>query len=172
MAKRLQAFPHQNRLGTFTFRRRAPGDVAEHFAQRAFEHSLGTKVRSEAWHRALPVTLRAKAPVTQLRAMKLPKKPPFKTERVRSMFLLDGTRETVDYDPSKPAAVAEANRIFAEAGQNNPVAPEALLPPESSVALSSGPCRAAGVGSTISEAFATYCDEKRAAGAWKDPEHA
>jgi integrase len=172
MAKRLQAFLHQNRLGTFTFRWRPPGDVAEHFAQRAFEYSLGTRVRSEAWHRALPVTLRAKALVTELRAMKLPKKPPLKTELVRSVFFLDGTRETVDYDPSKPAEVAEANRIFAEARQNNPAAPEALMPPESGVAPSPSPSRAAGGGPTISAAFTTFFSEKRATRAWKDPEHA
>ena len=85
MGRRLQAYLHQNRVGTFTFRWRPPSDVAEHFAQRAFEYSLGTKIRSEAWHRALPVTLRAKAIVTQLRAMKPPKKRIFTTELVRSV---------------------------------------------------------------------------------------
>lgn len=162
MAKRLQAFLHQNRLGTFTFRWRPPGDVAEHFAQRAFEYSLGTRIRSEAWHRALPVTLRAKALVTQLRAMKPPKKPTFKTELVRSLFWLDGTELKVDYDASRPADVTEADRIFAEARPISPASPDAPTPPERAAAQSSGPRRAAAGGPTISTAFATYCNEKRA----------
>jgi hypothetical protein len=93
MGRRLQAYLHQNRFGTFTFRWRPPDDIAGRFAQRAFEYSLSTKSRSEAWHRALPITMRVSSLLVTLRAMKTPKNPPFTTELVRSLLLPDGSEE-------------------------------------------------------------------------------
>ncbi len=111
MARRLQAYLHQNRLGTFNFRWRPPRDVADCFAQSAFEFSLATKNRSEAWHRALSVTLRVRELLASVRAQTMAKPKPLTFELVRSIVLPDRTEHRIDYDPNDPAEVAEADRI-------------------------------------------------------------
>ena len=178
MAKRYYAYLHQNRHGTFTFRWRPPADLACCFTQRAFEFSLGTKVRTEAWRRALPCVNRATRALTVLRSMAAPKKPLLKTEFVRHLLLPDGTEEKLDYDTTIPTDVAEAERIVAEAKRayaeraTTSASTKERDNPNRSGEPRQHARRAGNGGPTIREAFATFCAEKRAEGAWKDPEHA
>lgn len=132
MVRRLQAYLHQNRLGTFNFRWRPPRDVADCFAQRAFEISLRTKNRSEAWLRALPIALAARRLIVDLRSQPMNRRKLTRFDLVRSIQWVDGTEQKVDYDPSNPAEVAEANRIFAELREQaaeTPAIPEATETP-------------------------------------------
>ncbi len=117
MPRRPLGYLHQNRHGGFTFRWRPPLDVAGHFAQLAFEFSLATKSRAQAWQRALPATMRVNRLVSMLRAMRSssnPKEPILKTKLIRFLVLPDGIEHKVDYNPGDPTEVAEANRVFDE----------------------------------------------------------
>ena len=76
MGRPALAYLHQNRHGTFTFRWRTPPVVADHFVQRAFEFSLATKAREEAWRRALLATIRV---IRRTQRKKLQRLRPFLT---------------------------------------------------------------------------------------------
>lgn len=172
MARRLQAYLHKNRVGTFTFRWRPPKAERDRFDRAAYEFSLGTKDRTLAWQRAAVAAAMAQRLLAAIRHMPKPKNTSelFKTEFVRKFTFADGSTETIDYDPDNAGEAKEAERVMAEIRQRQtqlaertathgsaPARPTAMLIAESP---------------TISEAFKSYCEEKKHSGAWKDPETA
>lgn len=172
MGQKNQHYLHKNRHGTFAFRWRPPRHVARLFSQPAFVYSLGTKDASVARSRALPALVRLDHFLTSLRAMKPPKDHLLTTELVRSLLLPDGTEHKVDYDPSNPGEVAEANRILDALVQgeriSDPEAASLQRTLEPSLRLSRGRANTP----ILSDAFKAFCAEKRSAGVWKDPIYA
>jgi hypothetical protein len=163
MGSRFQSYLHKNRHGTLCFRWRPPRDVADRFTQSAFVYSLGTKESVRARVRALYSLIRVNQFVLLLRAVKSDKSKLFNTEMVRSIVLPDGTEHKVDYDPSNPAELAEANRIL-----------DALVGDERSLDTAfdtldrtlkpSPPARGRVSTPAISVAFQTFCAQKRSEG--------
>ena len=103
---------------------------------------------------------------------KKPKPTTFTTELVRSLCLPDGSVEKVDYDPSKPAEVAEADRVFAELKKSVSAIAGEVDHLEQASEPPLRPRPDGKQGPTISRAFAEFCAEKKQSLAWKDPEHA
>lgn len=170
MPRRSLGYLHKNRHGTFAFRWRPPRDLAPVFNQRIYAVSLGTKCQRAAWHRALRPALRMRALIEFIR-MKRPKPELLTYELVRRLILTDGSTTEVDYDPSNPGDVAEADRIFREVMQGAGIE-EGQPAPEAGLVAAPVPQGRRPGGPTISAAFKRFCTEKRVSGAWKDPEFA
>lgn len=173
MPRRSLGYLHKNRHGTFAFRWRPPRDLAHLFNQRIYAISLGTKCQGAAWHNALRPAWRMRALVEIIR-VKRPKNELITTELIRRLVLSDGTKEEVDYDPTNPDEVAEADRIFDEVKQAGGLADNAPAMPDPQLGPSPATTRAreAQASPTIREAFKRFCTEKRASDAWKDPNFA
>jgi integrase len=171
MGYKLQAYLHKNRHGTFAFRWRPPRDLAVQFTQAAFVYSLGTKERSIARCRALYACIRVNQLISMLRAVKSAKNSTLNTELIRSVVLPDGTEHKVDYDPSNPAEVAEADRILDALVKGDSVSSTEFDSLQRTLEPSLRPARVRGKTPILSAAFKTFCTGKRNDGAWKDPEH-
>ena len=103
--------------------------------------------------------------------MKSSKELTFNTELVRSVILPDGTEHKVDYDPSKPEDVAEADRVLGALVRGENVSGSEFDNLQRTLEPSHRPSRIRGNTPVISAAFKAFCAEKRSAGAWKDAEH-
>src|ERR1700681_934900 len=171
MGYKLQAYLHKNRHGTFAFRWRPPRDVAAQFGQATFVYSLGTKESSIARGRALYASIRANQFVSILRAVKSSKDSTFNTELVRSVIMPDGTEHKLDYDPSKPEDVAEADRVLGALVRGENVSGSEFDNLQRTLEPSLRPSRGRSKTPEISAAFKAFCAEKRSAGVWKDAEH-
>ena len=89
----------------------------------------------------------------------------------------DGTEHKLDYDPSKPEDVAEADLVPGLGRSRRPSEGENVSGSEfdnlqRALEPSLMPSRVRGKTPLISAAFKAFCAEKRSDGSWKDPEHA
>ncbi len=168
MGRPSTGYLHRNRHGTFSFRWRPPSDLTARFDQRIYVLSLHTKCRDRASHRARLPAYRLTCLVGVLRMNGTDKDELVTAELIRRLVLPGGQITEVDYDPSNPAEVAEAKRIFEDMMRGQHLtAPEAdllewvlVVPPETKPQVH---------GPIISEAFKRFCAARRAANAWKDP---
>jgi hypothetical protein len=83
----------------------------------------------------------------------------------------DGTEHKLDYDPSKPEDVAEADRVLGALVRGENVSGSEFDNLQRTLQPSHKPSRVRGNTPVISAAFKAFCAEKRSAGAWKDAEH-
>jgi hypothetical protein len=106
------AYPHRNRHGTFAFRWRPPCDVAQHFVQREYSMSLATKDCRRACRSARRIIPYVEFWADLVRTVK-PKKPAaIDWELIRRLKTSGGQLHEIEYDPTNPDDVAEANRVF------------------------------------------------------------